>query len=49
MIELRPIETGTELTFTHERLQTEASRDSHHWGWTGALDKLDRHLSREAA
>ena len=49
VIELRPIETGTELTFTHERLQTETSRDSHHWGWTGALDKLDRYLSREAA
>lgn len=49
VIELRPITTGTELTFTHERLQTEASRDSHQWGWTGALDKLDRHLSQEAA
>ena len=49
VIELRPIETGTELTFTHERLQTETSRDSHQWGWTGALDKLGRHLSREAA
>lgn len=46
---LRPIETGTELTFTHDRLQTEASRDSHQWGWTGALDKLERHLSRAAA
>ena len=28
-IDLRPIDTGTELTFTHSRLQTEASRDSH--------------------
>ena len=48
VIALRAIETGTELAFTHERLQTEASRDSHQRGWTGALDKLDRHLAREA-
>lgn len=43
-IELRPIAVGTELTFTHERLQTMASRDSHTWGWNGALDKLERHF-----
>jgi uncharacterized protein YndB with AHSA1/START domain len=42
-IDLRPIDTGTELTFTHARLQTEASRDGHAWGWNGALDKLERH------
>ncbi len=45
-ISLRPIGIGTELTFTHARLQTEASRDSHHWGWNRALDKLERHLAR---
>jgi uncharacterized protein YndB with AHSA1/START domain len=44
-IDLRPIDTGTELTFTHARLQTEASRDSHAWGWGGALDKLERHFA----
>ncbi len=44
-IELRPIDTGTELTFTHSRLQTETSRDSHQWGWNGALDKLERHFT----
>jgi len=38
--ELRPIEGGTELTFTHTDLRNEASRASHEWGWTGALDKL---------
>ena len=43
-IDLRPIDTGTELTFTHARLQTEGSRDSHAWGWNGALDKLVRHF-----
>lgn len=47
-IDLRPIATGTELTFTHEQLQTTASRDSHSWGWTGALDKLERHFSGQA-
>ena len=45
--ELRAIETGTELTLTHDLLQTEASRDSHRQGWTGALDKLDRYLTSE--
>jgi uncharacterized protein YndB with AHSA1/START domain len=44
-IDLRPIDNGTELTFTHSRLQTEGSRDSHAWGWNGALDKLVRHFS----
>ncbi len=43
-IDLRSIDTGTELTFTHARLQTETSRDSHQWGWNGALDKLERHF-----
>lgn len=47
-ITLRPIATGTELTFTHARLKTEASRISHEAGWTGSLDKLVRHFtSRE--
>ena len=49
VIALRPIAIGTELTFTHERLQTGASRDSHQRGWTGALDKLERHLSQAPA
>src|SRR4051812_33478268 len=39
---LRPIETGTELTFTHARLRTEASKPSHEAGWNVALDKLVR-------
>ncbi len=48
-VDLRPIDIGTELTFMHDRLQTEASRDSHQWGWNGALDKLERHFIQETA
>jgi uncharacterized protein YndB with AHSA1/START domain len=43
-IELTPIGDGTELTFTHAALWSEASEKSHAQGWTGALDKLVRHL-----
>jgi len=46
-IDLRPIDTGTELTFTHSRLQTEASRASHERGWNGALDKLERQFAKK--
>ena len=45
VIELAPVDAGTELTFTHERLQTEASRSSHERGWSGALHKLENYLS----
>jgi uncharacterized protein YndB with AHSA1/START domain len=48
-IDLRAIEIGTELTFTHERLQTEASRDAHGEGWGFALDELERYTSVELA
>ena len=46
-VDLRPIDTGTELTFTHSRLRTEASRASHEQGWNGALDKLARHFAND--
>jgi uncharacterized protein YndB with AHSA1/START domain len=46
-IDLKRIDAGTEITFTHTRLKTEASRASHEWGWAGALDKLVRHFSTE--
>jgi uncharacterized protein YndB with AHSA1/START domain len=39
-VSLRPLGAGTELTFTHARLGSDAARDSHREGWTGALDKL---------
>jgi uncharacterized protein YndB with AHSA1/START domain len=41
-IDLKPVDFGTELTFIHARLKTEASRTSHERGWAGALDKLVR-------
>jgi uncharacterized protein YndB with AHSA1/START domain len=44
-IDLRAIDIGTELTFTHARLQTEVSCNSHKQGWNGAFDKLERYLS----
>lgn len=44
-IDLRPIDIGTELTFTHARLQTAISAEHHEWGWGGALDKLAGYLS----
>jgi uncharacterized protein YndB with AHSA1/START domain len=47
-MDLRPIDNGTELTFTHEQLQTEISRKSHEWGWSGSLDKLERYLPVES-
>ena len=46
-IDLRPIDTGTELIFKHSHLRTEASRASHEQGWKGALDKLARHLTKD--
>ena len=44
-ITLRPTADGTELTFTHLRLSSTASRDGHKEGWTGALDKLEALLA----
>ena len=42
-VDLRPVEGGTELTFTHADLQDE-SKASHEWGWGAALEKLSRSL-----
>lgn len=38
--QLEPIEGGTVLTLTHERLPDDALRASHEAGWSGLLDKL---------
>ena len=46
-ITLKRIDVGTEITFTHARLKTQASRANHERGWAGALDKLVRHFSSE--
>jgi uncharacterized protein YndB with AHSA1/START domain len=43
-VEIRPTADGTELTFTHAQLASEAAVISHRGGWTGALDKLERLL-----
>lgn len=42
---LRPIEGGTELTFTHADLKNAASQKGHEGGWSGALARLARHLT----
>src|SRR5580698_5700384 len=39
-ISLRAVDGGTELTFSHSRLQSESARRSHEGGWDGALRKL---------
>jgi uncharacterized protein YndB with AHSA1/START domain len=46
---LRPIDIGTELTFTHSRLPDEATQRSHEWGWTGSLGKLQDYFARAAS
>lgn len=48
-IDITPTVDGTELTFTHAGLWSEASERSHAGGWTGALDKLVRRLENAAA
>ena len=47
-IDLKHIDVGTEIVFTHARLKTEASRASHERGWVGALDKFVRRFSSES-
>jgi uncharacterized protein YndB with AHSA1/START domain len=44
-IDLKQVDSGTELTFIHARLKTDASGTSHERGWAGALDKLVRHFN----
>jgi uncharacterized protein YndB with AHSA1/START domain len=39
-IDIRPIDGGSELTFTHAQLKNAASQASHERGWTGAFVKL---------
>ncbi|CAB3752827.1 SRPBCC family protein [Paraburkholderia solisilvae] len=42
---LQPDGGGTLLTLRHERLFDEAVRDSHHDGWSSALDVLERYVA----
>jgi uncharacterized protein YndB with AHSA1/START domain len=46
-IDLRPVDGGTELVFTHARLSSEESRKGHTEGWNGALDKLEKYLASQ--
>ncbi|HEY4294917.1 MAG TPA: SRPBCC domain-containing protein [Paraburkholderia sp.] len=39
-IQLRPVEEGTEMNFTHAQFFDEAARDGHQAGWSGAFEKL---------
>jgi len=49
-ISLRASEGGTELTFTHSLLpDDEKTAAGHKDGWTGSLEKLQRHLSKPDA
>ena len=43
-IDLRAIDGGTELVFTHAQLSSEESRKGHTEGWSGALDKLEKYF-----
>jgi uncharacterized protein YndB with AHSA1/START domain len=43
-IDLRAIDTGTEVTFTHKLLHSEETRRSHEEGWAGALGKLEHYV-----
>ncbi len=41
-VTLKPDGEGTLLTLLHEQFFDEAARDRHEFGWSGALDKLER-------
>jgi uncharacterized protein YndB with AHSA1/START domain len=41
-VTLKPDGDATEMTLLHERFFDEEARDRHNWGWTGALNKLER-------
>ncbi|MBN8957086.1 MAG: SRPBCC domain-containing protein [Rhizobiales bacterium] len=41
-VALKPDGEATLLTLVHEQFFDEAARDRHNWGWTGAIDKLER-------
>jgi uncharacterized protein YndB with AHSA1/START domain len=45
-VEFSDCEGGTEIRLTHEHLPNEKSRDGHTGGWTSALDKLEKFVSK---
>jgi len=42
---IKPEGTGSILTLIHEQFYDEPARDRHEYGWTGALNKLERLLA----
>ena len=48
-IELRPIEEGSELTFTQSGFRDEKIRLGHEEGWSGALRKLQSYFASTQA
>ena len=41
-VTIKPEGTGCILTLLHEQFFDEPARDRHEWGWTGALNKLEK-------
>lgn len=48
-VEFRPHERGTEVVLTHEGFPAEEATEAHVEGWTGCLEKLERHLGGASA
>ena len=44
-VEFKRDGSGTLLTLTHEDFFDEPARDRHQYGWTGALDKLEKYFA----
>jgi len=42
---VKPDGDGTLFTLIHEQFFDEAARDRHQYGWTGSLNKLEKHLA----
>ena len=41
-VTIKPEGSGCILTLLHEQFFDEPARDRHEWGWTGALNKLEK-------
>jgi uncharacterized protein YndB with AHSA1/START domain len=46
-VTLKAKDGGTDLTLLHEQFADEPTRDRHQHGWTGTLERLERHLAGE--
>lgn len=45
-VELSDAKGGTQVRLTHAKLPNEGSRDRHHEGWTGVLDRLEGFIQK---